>query len=182
MPSETYARSLRYDVTTTARELREADAPESAVRGAEKALLALVERRAALLQARVDDGRLRDGHGDLRPEHVFLGTPPALIDAIEFSADLRRIDPLDEISYLAMECAFLGGPAWGLRFVDFYAREAEDNAPEELIHFYMARRAMLRAKLALWHLRDADVSDPAKWRQRAGIYLDLANAQAARLI
>ena len=50
-------------------------------------------------------GRLRrrhivDGHGDLRPEHIWLGDEVKIIDCIEFNARLRAIDPLEEIACL----------------------------------------------------------------------------------
>ena len=34
------------------------------------------------LRSRVRDGRIVDGHGDLRPEHVCLVEPPVIIDAL----------------------------------------------------------------------------------------------------
>jgi uncharacterized protein len=61
-----------------------------------------------LLAERVDEGRIIDGHGDLRPEHVCLVEPPVIIDCLEFSSDLRRLDPYDEIAFLGFECALLG--------------------------------------------------------------------------
>mgnify|MGYP006202207167 CR=1 FL=1 len=39
-------------------------------------------------------GRIVEGHGDLRPEHIYLGTPPAIIDRLEFSMELRTLDTL----------------------------------------------------------------------------------------
>lgn len=47
---------------------------------------------------RVRAGRILDGHGDLRPEHVALIDPPAVFDCLEFSAELRQIDVVDELS------------------------------------------------------------------------------------
>ena len=58
-----------------------------------------------------------EGHGDLRPEHVFLGSPPCIIDALEFSSDLRMLDPVQELAYLDVECAHVGNLWVGRRFV-----------------------------------------------------------------
>jgi aminoglycoside phosphotransferase family enzyme/predicted kinase len=66
---------------------------------------------ADLFDRRVEEGRIVDGHGDLRPEHIYLTTPPAIIDCIEFSDELRRVDIADELSFLAMECQRLGDAA-----------------------------------------------------------------------
>jgi len=66
------------------------------------------------LAQRVAQGRMVCGHGDLRPEHVHLPPPPArplVIDRLEFSENLRQVDPFEELSYLAVECRRLGA-AW----------------------------------------------------------------------
>ena len=47
--------------------------------------------------------------------------------------------------------------------------------------FYMSERACLRAKLAIWHLREQDARRPAKWRRRALKYLRLARSYALAL-
>ncbi|HEY1260481.1 MAG TPA: hypothetical protein VGF34_14630 [Stellaceae bacterium] len=70
---------------------------------------AFITCRNPLLQQR--RAHLVEGHGDLRPEHVCLGSTPRIIDCLEFRADLRWLDPLQEIAFLAMECARLGAPA-----------------------------------------------------------------------
>ena len=72
---------------------------------------AYAEARPLLLR-RVSEGQVVEGHGDLRPEHVFLTDPPVIIDCLEFNRTLRLVDPLDEIAFLGMECARLG-PEWG---------------------------------------------------------------------
>ena len=54
--------------------------------------------------------RIIDGHGDLRPEHIWLGDPVRIIDCLEFNKRLRTVDPFDEIAYL------LGGNRQNSRF------------------------------------------------------------------
>jgi len=61
-----------------------------------------------LLRRRVGEGRVIEAHGDLRPEHVWLGEPPAVIDCLEFRREFRLLDPADELAYLALECERLG--------------------------------------------------------------------------
>ena len=55
-----------------------------------------------------------------------------------------------------------------------------DDAPEELMAFYMAARALLRARLALGHLHDGVSREPKRWLDQADQYLDLANGYAWR--
>jgi aminoglycoside phosphotransferase family enzyme len=112
---------------------------------------------AGLLRERINGHRIVEGHGDLRPEHVFVGSPPVVIDCLEFNKQFRIVDPADELAFLWMECAFLGAPAVG-----------GDRS----------HRACLRAKLSLWHLKDHDVREPGKWRSRAKKYLGLADHAA----
>lgn len=114
-----------------------------------------------------------DGHGDLRPEHVALGSPPAIIDCIEFNQDYRLNDPLNEIGFLDMECRHLGNTEVGQVFLDAYCMMCEDCAPARLMAFYRSLRALLRAKLSLWHLQDYPDA-AAKWHRRAADYLALA--------
>jgi aminoglycoside phosphotransferase family enzyme len=137
-------------------------------------LRSVLKHRAELFAARVAAGRIVEGHGDLRPEHIYLGKPPAVIDRLEFSADLRTLDTVDELGFLALECERLGSPQLGTVLLDTYRGLTGDPAGGPLIHFYQSLRACTRAKITLWHLREARYRDCAKWPARARQYLGLA--------
>ncbi len=141
-------------------------------------LLAEVQRfldeDSALLRARVEAGRIVDGHGDLRPEHVWLNTPPVIIDCLEFNERLRQVDPFDEITYLGLECARLGATWIGPRLRARLAVALGDAVEPRLLRFYAAYRACVRARLALAHLQDAAPREPQRWRPLARAYLRLA--------
>jgi len=137
-----------------------------------------LDHRARLLRERVEAGRIIEAHGDLRPEHIYPGDPPVIMDCLEFNRDLRLLDPVDELAYLALECRRLGAPALGALVFSTYREITGDRPPEPLIDFYAGFRAMLRAKLAIWHLRDEPVDAPDKWRQRCVHYLELAAEHA----
>ena len=64
--------------------------------------------RPALFERRVQAGRVIEAHGDLRPEHICLEPDPQIIDCLEFSRDLRLLDPADELAFLALECESAG--------------------------------------------------------------------------
>ena len=52
--------------------------------------------------------------------------------------------------------------------------------PLPLVQFYKAHRAVLRAKLSAWHLKDhPDPADQGKWIARAQRYLELAERYTA---
>lgn len=142
--------------------------------------------RAALLecgdelQARVLAGRVVEGHGDLRPEHIWLGEPIAIIDCLEFSAELRTLDVADELGFLALECERLGAPELGPALFAAFAQFTRDVPDPALVGFYQAYRACLRATIALRHLREARYRDDPKWPRRAREYLALAAGRMAR--
>ncbi len=131
---------------------------------------ALAAAEASLGQ-RVAQGRIVDGHGDLRPEHVWLLQPPVVIDCLEFNAELRRVDPFDELSFLALECA-VAGAAWvGEQLLAGCSAVLGDAADPALLRLYTAYRALLRARLAMAHLLDRAPRTPQAWRPRASNYL-----------
>lgn len=141
------------------------------------ALDAALDAQAPALRRRVLERRIVDGHGDLRPEHVcLLDDRPAIIDCLEFSAELREIDPFDEIGYLGLECAAAGAP-WIGPALHARLAAALDAPPPALQRCYAASRALLRARLAAAHLLDARPRTPERWLPLARRYLDCA-AQA----
>ena len=135
-----------------------------------------MERHEDLLRARVREHHLVEGHGDLRPEHVCLIEPPVVIDALEFDVRLREVDPLDELSFLSLECAMAGDAAIGPLLLARCAAALDDPPPAALLRLHTAHRALLRARLSAAHLLEADVRTPQRWLAQAGRYLQHAGA------
>lgn len=133
------------------------------------------------LLAPLRTGHIVEGHGDLRPEHVFLGDPPAVIDCLEFDRALRLLDPFEEMAFLAMECRMLGGAWAGGIFLRRVVAALGRRPPAGLLAFYTAIRACLRARLSLAHLQEPTPREPAKWQPRARRYMAEAAAACARL-
>lgn len=133
-----------------------------------------LSEQSHLLTERVSTRWIRDGHGDLRPDHVHLGPPVHVIDRLEFDETLRRCDPFDEITDLGVECERLGAVWIRPLLVDQLSVHLGHRPPEELLNFYAGMRASLRARLAIEHLRAPDTGKHAAWRVRAQACLDLA--------
>lgn len=131
-----------------------------------------------LLKARVEGGRIIEGHGDLRPEHVCLNTPPVIIDCLEFNREFRLVDPADELSFLGLECERLGAGWIGPVLLNRYAERLGDTPPARLVTFYRSYRACLRARLSLVHILEHDARKPGHWLPLARQYLALADAAA----
>lgn len=123
---------------------------------------------------RVKQGRIIECHGDLRPEHICLVSPPIITDRLEFNRQLRIMDPIDELSYLAMECELLGDTKNAHFILNAYQEKTQDQYSSRLITFYKSYRACIRAKISAWHLDDKRVSDVDKWHKKASIYLEKA--------
>ncbi len=137
-------------------------------------LTALLDREAALFNERARNRRIVEGHGDLRPEHVCLLPEPQIIDCLEFSRDFRILDPADELAFLALECERLGDPGLKRTIFDAYTEFSGDAPPATLVHFYQSHRACMRAKIALWHVKEPALRDSDLWPAQARAYLGLA--------
>lgn len=138
------------------------------------ALLGFLQDRRVLFDDRVRAGKIIEGHGDLRPEHVCL-EPEVIIDCLEFSRELRTIDCADEVGFLALECERLGAAELGALLLQAYQEACGELLPEAaLVGFYQAYRAILRASIAIRHLDEEKFRYSPEWRCRARAYLELA--------
>lgn len=142
----------------------------------------MLKRHAEMLGSRAAAGRLCEGHGDLRPEHIGLDGTPIVIDCLEFNRTLREVDPFDELAFLDLECRLLGADWIGPRLIAHCASALHDSPPPPVMALYTAHRALVRARLALAHLLDAQPRTPERWRPQARRYVDAARAALASLV
>jgi aminoglycoside phosphotransferase family enzyme len=155
--------------------------PSGQVRRIDQAQRLFLAERSALLVERVRRRHIVDGHGDLRPEHIWLGDPVRIIDCLEFNPRLRTVDPFDEVAFLCVECERLGAP-WAAQYIRRrMAYALRDGLSDALFAFYRCHRATLRARLAIAHLIEPAPRTPEKWPRLARRYLDIAAGDALRL-
>ncbi|HZJ64965.1 MAG TPA: hypothetical protein VFD36_15750, partial [Kofleriaceae bacterium] len=166
-----YRHRLRDAVVADAGELAERGASPSQIGAIVQELLAALEREAASLDRRVAIGRIVDAHGDLRPEHVCLESPPVVIDPLEFNDELRMLDAASELSFFALECERLRATWFGHRLLARYVERSGDRIPPALITLYRNQHALTRALIALRHIDDATPADQPRWRAKADEYL-----------
>lgn len=155
--------------------------PRERVTALHETLLALPERAPEWFERRAREQRIVEGHGDLRPEHVCLLSPPVIFDRLEFNRDFRIVDAADELASLCVECERLGDTTMEPALFRVYQEVTGDRPPPALVAFYKAYRATLRAKLAIWHVRELPRTEWPTWQQRAGEYLALAEKYTAGL-
>lgn len=120
-----------------------------------------------------------EAHGDLRPQHIYLGREPLFIDRLEFNAEFRRMDPLEELAFLSLECERLGGAWVGERFIEAYVDRVGDHISESLLSLYKGYRALMWAVLTARHLARDDTRKP--WADIARTYVSLGKAAVADL-
>jgi aminoglycoside phosphotransferase family enzyme len=173
-PGPVYRSRLHDTVQATARELEDRGAQRSALAGIVADFLRGLEREAAVLDARVAAGRVVEAHGDLRPEHVCLETPPLVIDPLEFDEELRTLDAVSELAFFALECDRLDAGWFGERVLAHYATRSADLASPQVIALYQRQHALTRAVIALRHLDDVPPDQHARWHARAAEYLERA--------
>jgi uncharacterized protein len=182
LTTDEYRRRLLAHIESNEQELLEPRhaLPVPLVRRVHAAQRLLLRLAPDLLDTRVRDGRIVDGHGDLRPEHVYFTARPTIIDCLEFNEELRQIDVLDELAFLAMECESLRAAWIGERILQRYRESSGDAAPLTLFDFYKAYRACVRAKVRVLQAVHASSLEQRKWRDEAAHYLQLADDHGRR--
>lgn len=181
--ADQYRSDIEHHVRANLAELSQAGhaLPRGMVQRPHQGQLRLLKLAPELLNARVCDGRIVDGHGDLKPEHICLDTEPVVFDCIEFNDEFRRIDAIDELCFLAMECEHLGADAVGQKVLETYCRTSGDRPPRELMAFYKSYRACVRAKVLALRAEQLPPQQRDATLQQARRYLQLADRYAAPL-
>jgi aminoglycoside phosphotransferase family enzyme/predicted kinase len=135
---------------------------------AEVRQMTFLRRNADRFSTRVAGGRVRDGHGDLRLEHVYFQEEGIrIIDCIEFDPRYRIADACADVAFLAMDLESHGRSDLAERFLARYARASDDYGLYAMVDFYAAYRAWVRGKVSA--ILAEDESAPAATRERAAL-------------
>jgi aminoglycoside phosphotransferase family enzyme/predicted kinase len=127
---------------------------------------AFLDRNRERFADRIRTGRVRDGHGDLRLEHVYFRNGSIdILDCIEFNERFRYGDVGADVAFLTMDLAYRGRVDLAERFLAAYARSANDFDLYPLMDFYESYRAYVRGKVA--SMLAADMDADARTRERA---------------
>ncbi len=132
------------------------------------------------LEQRGREGSVREGHGDLRSEHVVLSPTPAVIDCVEFSRDLRCVDVASDLAFLVMDLIHLQRSDLARALVAGYRSAGGDAGDDRLIAFFAMGRAVVRAKVAYLRARQLEGLDADAQVALAKEFLDLAVRMAWR--
>jgi hypothetical protein len=156
---------------------------------------AFVAGHAAELRWRVQRGLARDGHGDLRCEHVLARPTVRVVDRIEFEPALRRTDVACDLAFLAMDLEASGQRWAACELISAYREAGMDPGGEVLRSFYSAHWALVRAKVTLITAAERDgaareeqvqrsqrlwsLSERLSWRARAPLAVVICGPAAS---
>jgi uncharacterized protein len=143
---------------------------------------AFLRAREANLCERARRGRVREGHGDLRAEHVLVEPAISVVDCVEFDRGLREADAGDDLAFLLMDLERLGAPGTAAAIIAAYRAAGGDPGDDALVAFFAMRRAIVRAKVALVRQGQRAPGDEIREaaHAEAGGLLDLAERLAWR--
>jgi uncharacterized protein len=143
-----------------------------------------LDDHASLVDRRVAEGRVREGHGDLRLEHVYLlagedgATVPIVIDCVEFSERYRCGDVAADVAFLAMELELAGRPELAAGFLARYVEASDDFDLYRAVDFYASYRAWVRGKVAAVVAADETAPLDVRSRKRREARHDFALARS----
>ena len=105
-------------------------------------------RRGALL-TRVEEGFVRECHGDLHLGNIArIDGELTIFDCIEFNPAFRWIDVMSETGFLVMDLHHRGHADLAGRFLNAYLERTGDYGGLAVLPFYLVYRALVRAKVA----------------------------------
>ena len=161
---------------------------ESDARELQQFITGTIDREADLFDQRLADGRVVEGHGDLRAQHVYVFGDDEddiqVVDCIEFSEafQFRYQDVGYEVAFLAMDLEARGWPELSEEFVGRYVAASGDETLGLLQPFYRALRAFVRGKVESMGASEAEVnaSQREALRRSARHYFHLASSYVNR--
>ncbi|MBN8442454.1 MAG: AAA family ATPase [Thauera sp.] len=135
---------------------------------------------APVFERRLAEGRVRECHGDLHLGNlILLDGEPRLFDAIEFNPALRWIDVAADVAFLVMDLQQRGRPDLAACFLNAWLERTGDYDSLRVMRYYIAYRAMVRAKIAAIRLGQLDGAARAACLAECRGYVALAVAQTA---
>ena len=149
----------------------------------QSATLSFLHRRKNLFDNRIESGKIRDCHGDLRTGHIYFADDGIqIIDCIEFNKRFRYHDIASDLSFLAMDLDYEGFPQIAGQLLNAYVNYSKDRDVFVLIDFYKCYRAFVRCKVNCMRLQEGglDELNKKKLLKETIKYLDLAYRYAVK--
>ncbi|MCU1718760.1 AAA family ATPase [Pseudomonas sp. 5P_3.1_Bac2] len=138
-------------------------------------------RLEPLLAKRAENGAIRECHGDIHLGNAtLLDEQVVLFDCIEFNEPFRLIDIASDAAFLIMDLEDRGLKTHARRFLNAWLEHTGDYPALQLMNFYKAYRALVRAKVALFSLaHQTDAVQKAVTLRQYRNYANLAESYSA---
>ena len=135
---------------------------------------------SAFIEQRREQGFVRECHGDMHLANIVLldgqATP---FDGIEFNPALRWIDVINELAFPFMDLLLHKRADLAYRLLNAYLEVTGDYAGLGLLRFYLAYRAMVRAKVSAIRATQPELSPRQASREWANYRSCLALAASS---
>ena len=119
--------------------------------------------RQELFYQRIEQDRIREGHGDLHLGNLCWWEGQILLfDCIEFNEAFRFVDTMYDVSYAVMDLDARHRPDLGNAYLNSYLEETGDWEGLKILPIYLNRQAYVRAKVTSFLLDDPAASEAAK--------------------
>lgn len=120
-----------------------------------------------ILDYRKKNGFIRECHGDFHLGNiVMIDGKPVTFDCIEFNEEFRWIDVIADMSFLAMDLENHELPKLANTLTNAYMQQTGDYQGLLTLKFYQCYRAMVRAKVTLFHLQQKNLEPKETQRLR----------------
>ena len=142
-----------------------------------------MKNSAQLFKKRITESRIRDCHGDIHSDNIFVTAKIYIFDAIEFNERFRYCDVASDIAFLAMDLDYKQRHALSAFFVEKYVTYSGDRELLYFLPFYKCYRAYVRGKVVSFKLKDPNVrsAEKRKAKKEAAAYFKLAATYAKSL-
>lgn len=128
-----------------------------------------------LFAQRKKQGFIRDCHGDLHLANIiFYKGELILFDRLEFNEDLRWTDVIADLAFLAMDLSEKKQTQLANLLINTYFQFTGDYVGLNLFPYYLAYRAVVRAKIALFRSIQEGLTSNEK-RQMESDYYNFIN-------
>jgi aminoglycoside phosphotransferase family enzyme len=136
------------------------------------------KKHRKLFAQRIEEGKIKDCHGDLHMEHICLTDPIIIFDCIEFNERFRYSDTASDIAFLLMDLEYNEGWNEAQQLKDAYCANIGEKDIDHLINFYKVYRAYVRGKVTSFMLNDPNITAEKKKEaiEKAKRYFALAQS------
>lgn len=136
-----------------------------------------MEVNTGVFEARLAGDFIKEGHGDLHLQHIFIFDDGiTILDCIDFNERFRYGDAAQDIAFLAMDLDYNGYDSLARGFVEAYLKASGDSTMHDVLPFYKVYRAYVRAKVNSFMSGDSGMDEAGRKAafDRAAEYYRLA--------